>query len=69
MTADPRWMRDVRDGDGRQHHLGRRDREVRPVMLADAEAGDADLVGQDRFLHDMAQDLCVGERLAVARRA
>ena len=57
VTADPSRMRLVRRGDRGEHHFGRRDREVAAVMFADAERVDADLVGEHRFLDDVAQHL------------
>jgi hypothetical protein len=35
------------------------------VVLANAEEGEADLVGQHGLVDDVAQDLCLGERAAV----
>ena len=42
VTADMRRMRLVRAGDGGEHDLGRGDREVGAVMLADTEEVDAE---------------------------
>ena len=44
-------------GDRREHDLGRGDGKVAAMVLADAEGVDADLVGEDRFLDDVAQHL------------
>ena len=44
-------------GRGRQQHRRRRGQEIRPVMLADAEHLEADLVGQLDLLHEIAQPL------------
>ena len=53
-------------GDGCQHDLRRRDREVLAVVLADAEEVEPEAVGQDRFLDDVAEDLGMRQRLSVA---
>jgi hypothetical protein len=50
-------MRLVSARDRRQHHLGRGDREVGAMVLADAEEIDADLVGQHALGDDVADDL------------
>ena len=68
MTAEPSRMRSVRAGDGGQHHLGRGDREVGAVVLADAEEVDADLVGQHGLVDDVAEHLRVRQRRARRRR-
>ena len=57
VTAEPSRIRDVRRGDGGQHDLGSGDGEVGAVVLADAESIDADRIGQDRLLDDMAKHL------------
>lgn len=38
-----------------QHHSGRRDSEVRPMMLADSEDVQPDLVGNGRLFHQMSK--------------
>ena len=45
----------------RAEHLRRRNREVLAVMLAEADEGEADLVGQHRLFDDVAQHLGVGK--------
>ena len=44
-------------GDRGQHHVGRRDREIVPMVFADADEVDADLIGENAFLDDVAQHL------------
>ena len=44
-------------GNRRQHDLWSRHRKVRTMMLADTEEVQTDLVGHDRFGHDMAKHL------------
>ena len=46
MTALVRRMRSVRAARGGEHDRGRRDGEVGPVVLADAEDVEPDLVGE-----------------------
>ena len=65
MTAEPRWMRSVRPGDRREHHLGRRDRELVAVVLADAEEVEPEPVGEHGLLDHVAQHLRVRQRRAV----
>ena len=48
-----------------QHDFRRGDREVRAVVLADADGIDADLVGENRLLDEIADDLRGVQRLAV----
>ena len=50
-------MRSVRAGDRGEHDLGRRDREVVAVVLADAEEVEAELVGEHGLVDDVADDL------------
>ena len=50
-----------------EHHLGRGDGEIGPVMLADADEVDAEFVGQHRFVDEVADDLR-GGRAACRRR-
>ena len=52
-------------GDGGQHRLGRRDREVVAVMFADAEEVEAEAIGEDRFVDDVADHLCLAAAAAV----
>src|ERR1700690_2904050 len=52
-------------GDCREPAFGSRYREIRPVMLADAKRIDAELVGEDRFLDQVADNLRMGLRPAV----
>ena len=66
MTAEPRWMRSVRPAIAAEHDLGRRDRELVAVVLADAEEVEAEPVGEHRLLDDVAQHLRV--RAAARRR-
>ena len=54
-------------GDRREQHVRRADREVGPVVLADAEEVDADAVGQHRLLDHLPQRDGVVDRLAVRR--
>ena len=42
-------------GDRAEDDLGRGDREVAPMMLADAERVEPHLVGEHRFVHDVTQ--------------
>ena len=49
-------------GDRRQHHGGRRDREVGPVVLADAEDVEADLVRELGLFENLTQSLLRGDR-------
>ena len=42
-------------GNRREHDLRRRDREVAPVVLADAERVQAELIGQNGFVDDVAE--------------
>ena len=44
-------------GDGAEDDLGRRDRKVAAMMLADAEGVEPDLVGEHGFGNDVAQDV------------
>ena len=55
----------MRAGDRRKHDFGSRYCEIGPVMLADAECIDAESVGEDRFIDQIADDLCVGLRPSV----
>ena len=59
--VDPRRAR----GDRGEHHVAGRHREVVGVVLADAEEVDADLVGEDALLDDVADRLGVRQRAAV----
>ena len=52
-------------GDRRQHHFRRRHGEIRPMVLADTEGIDAELVGQHAFFDHIADDLGVRARLAI----
>jgi hypothetical protein len=62
VTAEPRPDAARAPGDRGQHDLGRRDGEVGAVVLADADEVDAQLVGEDGLLDDVADDLRVRER-------
>ena len=53
-------------GDRRQHRLRARDREVRAVVLADAEEVDTDLVGQNPLGDHVADGLRVRHQRAAA---
>ena len=64
--AEPDAPRAARDR--RQHHVRSRDREVGAVMLADADGIDADLVGEDRLLDQVADHLRGMQRFAVRAR-
>ena len=55
LTALVSRMRAVRSAAAAKHDRGRRDREVGPVVLADAEDVQAHLVGQLDLLHQVAQ--------------
>ena len=57
MTALVSRMRLGALGGGGQQHRRRRGEEIRPVMLADAEHLQADLIGQLDLLHQVAQPL------------
>jgi hypothetical protein len=52
-------------GDGREHHVGGRQREIVGVVLADPEEVHADLVCQDPLLYEIPDRLRVGERAIV----
>jgi hypothetical protein len=52
-------------GDGREHHFGCRDGEIRTMVLADAEGIDAEPVGQHRLLDHLADDLGVAVKAAI----
>ena len=52
-------------GDRGEDHVGRRQREVIGVVLADPEEVDADLVGEDALLDEVADRLGVRQRAAV----
>ena len=69
VTAEPSRIRRVRRGDRREHHLRRRDREVAPVVLADAERVEAELIGEHGLVHDVAQHARLRLQRAVRRRA
>jgi hypothetical protein len=43
--------------DGGEKYLWGRYGEVRPVMLAEADAIDADLIGEHRLIHHVSDDL------------
>ncbi|BDZ55746.1 hypothetical protein GCM10025870_28190 [Agromyces marinus] len=75
---DPHGVVRAQHGDGRaevdalgatrdrgEHDLGRRDRELVPVVLADAEEIQTEPVGQFRLRDDVAQHLRLRERFAV----
>ena len=57
LTALVRRMRFVRARRGGEHDRGRGDDEVRPVVLADAEDVEPDLVGQLDLLEQVAHPL------------
>ena len=65
MTADPSADAVGTRGDRAEHHVGGRQREVVGVVFADAEEVDADLVGQDALLDDVADRLRVRQRAVV----
>ncbi len=46
-----------------EHHIGGRERKVIGVMLPDAEVVDSHRVGEDPLFHDVADGLCVRERV------
>jgi hypothetical protein len=48
-----------------QQDLGRRYREIGPVVLADAEKVDAQIVGENRLVDDMANDLGMRQWIAI----
>ena len=50
--------------DRRQHGLGGRDRKVGPVVLAEPDEIDAELIGQHRLVDDIADHLGVRKRRA-----
>ena len=52
-------------GDGRQHDFGRGHREIGAMMFADADEVDAELVGKNRFLDQVAQHLGVRQRRTI----
>ena len=66
MTALDSRMRLGALGRGREQHRRRRGQEIRPVMLADAEHLQADLIGQLDLLHQVAQPLRRAQHLPVA---
>ena len=67
--GDRRSEQDARRpaGDRAQHDLGRGNREVAPVMFADAKRMQPDLVGEHRLGHDVAQHVRRGMKRSVAR--
>ncbi len=65
VTAEPSLIRVVRLAIAASTVLGRRHREVGPVVLAHAEKVDAQPVGQHRLLDDVADDLGVRQQAAV----
>ena len=67
VTADPSRMRLRPAGNRREHDLGRRDREVGPMVLADAERVEAELVGEHRLLDDVAEHAGLRLERAVRR--
>ena len=52
-------------GDRGEKHFGRRNGEIVPMVLADAEKREAQLVGQHRFGDDVAQDLMLRQSFSV----
>src|SRR5882757_10887433 len=52
-------------GDRSQQDLGRRHREVRPMVFADAEKIDAQIVGENRLVDDVADDLSMRQQMAI----
>ena len=52
-------------GDGRKHDLGSRYGEIGAMMLADAKGIDPELIGENRLLDDVADDLRVAQEAAV----
>ena len=68
VTAEPRTIRSGSAGDRGEHDLGRGDREVAAMVLANAEGVDAHLVGEDRFVDDVAQHLRLRSKRAVGDR-
>ena len=67
MTALVSRIRSVRAAAAAEHDGGRRDREVGPVVLADAEHVEADLVGELDLLDQVAQPLGGADRAARRR--
>ena len=63
VTDEPRWMRDVRPAIAASTTSGAEIAKSAPMMLADAEERQADLVGEHRLLDDVAQHLRVRMRL------
>ena len=57
VTAVPSLMRAGSPGNGRQHHFGRRNREIRPVMFAQTDEVDPSLIGHHGLFHHIAQHL------------
>ena len=51
-------------GNRGQYHIGRGDREIVPMVFADAYEVDADLIGENAFLDNVAQDLGLRQQLA-----
>jgi hypothetical protein len=52
-------------GDRAEHHFGRRDRELVPVVLADPEEVESEPIGEHGLLHHVPQHLGVRQRRAV----
>ena len=63
VTALVRRMRSVRAAAAAEHDRRRRDGEVGPVVLADAEDVEPDLVGELDLLDQVAQPLRGADRL------
>ena len=57
-------------GNGGEHDLGRRYREVGAMVLADADADEVDAagIGENGLIDDVADDLSLAERRAVIAR-
>ena len=55
-------------GNGGENDFGRRDGEVGAVVLADADEVDAQLVGEDGLVDDVADDLGLRKRVGHRRR-
>ena len=67
--GDRRAQEDARGaaGDRGEHDLGRRDREVGAMVLADAERIEADPVGEHRLVDDVAQHVRGRMKAAIRR--
>ena len=65
VTAEPSWICLRAGGDRRQHHLGRGDRKIGAVMLAEPDEVDAEPIGQHAFFDHVADHLRMRQQRAI----